>query len=387
MDECKSPKESSVANLSQNDTVMSLSPVLGSGQSVKRFRKGTKKPCKTAKQKLEIEFQTQNDSLGTVEGEGDSVLGLSLSRLDNQPESVQDRIRQLEALQNQRIEIVRELSFQNPKIDILNEKEHTTTQQPVAVNQVSKLRQPELLKKTHPEGFFTTGLGKPINLSLQQEQKSWQLFEDILNPDKKLKPPEKQLNYLRPNTQKPATDNKTVKQVVNIFENENFGDLNMKANFQSFKSAKALVVPVSSKDQEKPQKINRNLFESENFDDLILNTDFQSFKSARAVQNSDLNNSKPLKIVKNIFENESFEDLGDFKSCRFQPASFMGITEQVSSNFKPASDQFHSGNDVFKGENFHDLRTVDYLANTGFRTPKRQFGSRKLPGELKIFTL
>lgn len=452
MDKCNSPpKESSVANLSQNDRVLTLSPVLGSGQSVKKFRKRTKKPCKTVKQKLEIQFQTQNESLGTVESEDDSVLGLSLSRLDNQPECVQDRIRQLETLQNQRIKIVQELSFQNPEIDLCNEKPTQVlpplpAEQPVVVkNQVSEFRQPKFLNKTQSKGF-TTGSGKPINLSLQQEQKSWKLFEDILNPDKNLKPPEKKLNYLRPNTQIHSTDagktvnifenenlnlkvnfqssttakafmtpkgtvslssskvldQKKTQKTGNIFENENFGDLNFNTNFQSFMSAKAVMAPAetlslsSSKlqNQEKLQK-NGNIFANENFGDLNLKANFQSFKSAKnhmtcveTVQNSGLSNLKPSKVIKNIFENESFVDLGDLKLCGFQSASLKRENPEKIPNDLEQNNQFRSGNNnIFKGESFDDLPSVDFLANSGFTTPNRQFGSRKLPGEFINFFL
>ncbi|XP_076263137.1 uncharacterized protein LOC143198074 isoform X2 [Rhynchophorus ferrugineus] len=313
------------------------------------------------------------------------------------------------------------------------------------VRKVKNIFQGEIfddLKSSNFEGFKTANsIMKEFDINFDQHERSGfkdtrnnpenaqkvfqsENFEDLkFNNFEGLKRPKMIINHSDTNTTKKlkglgtkskcknelskiSSTSEGVKVTRNVFQGENFDDLEMD-NFEGFKTANTIIKHCSLNTEKyeesdiqgklknetldvsdicKDIKNIRNIFQGENFDDLKVNN-FEGFKTVNTIIKqsdrrpkkhtySDINEknknriSEDAKEMKNIFQGENFNDIRANYFDGITPAnaiikpSNLGPEKLSESDIKDTSkneiarisENSKRFRNIFEGENFDDLK-------------------------------
>ncbi|XP_066148459.1 uncharacterized protein [Euwallacea fornicatus] len=398
MDNSVSSSQEHLKVLSPEDR-LPLSPVLGSGESIKKLlqnRRKQKRGKKKVNQKLDEVFRSETsiDSyMSLADSELNDTLG-SLNEIDFQllPDNAEEpagitennnifeRIKKLDALELERNKIINSISLQM-SIPAENQfaKQAKLIEINKAVNEDFQKHSSEVATYLEPldasnavMSSFQTCTGRTFTCTKEQIGESTKLFDDILNPGKVVEVREKKFNYLHLN-------NVTVKKSEPPFTQPN----NKDEKLSQFKSAEISKPITKLKHLSTPPKLPKNnLFDGENFNDLVLEG-FNGFQSASSNLNKYTNLDKketskfslcePKRPNQKINQINCSQEMG-FKSSYqqtllqdpispsvFPSAPLEGNNSKVFkpnqeiNKFQPPILQKVQKKNIFDGENFDDL--------------------------------
>ncbi|XP_066256006.1 breast cancer type 2 susceptibility protein homolog [Euwallacea similis] len=398
MDNSVSSQQEHLKVLSQEDR-LPLSPVLGSGESIKKLlqnRRKQKRGKKKISQKLDQVFKSKTsiDSHGSL---ADSELNDTLDSLnetdfqllaDNvanparitEHDDISERIKKLDALELERNKIINSISFQTP-IPAKNQatKEAKFIETSKTANEDFQRHSPEIATYLEPLDVsnavisgFQTCTGRSFTYTKEQIGKSTKLFDDILNPGKVVEARDKKFNYLHLN-------NVVVKKSEPSFTQANNSD-EKPPQFESTEICK----PVTELKHfsTAPKLSKNNLFENENFDDLVLEQ-FDGFQSASSslskYTNLDKKENPKFSLYQPKQQNEKFNQIKCSNEMNLKlsyqqtllpdpikPSVFFTAPLEVNNSkvFKPQQEmnkfqhsvpRKNQTKNIFDGENFDDL--------------------------------